>query len=93
MNREGRARWTMTLRLYRLPSTIHDEHVRPSHLDYDTETLQTILYSTRRQVMPSSLDYDTETLQTTLTIQDEHVRQSTMGYNTETLQNILYYTR
>ena len=37
----------------------------PSPLDYDTETLQTILYSTRRQLMPGQLEYDNETLQTT----------------------------
>ena len=43
----------MTLRLYRLPFTLCDFQVRPSTLNYDTETLQnTINYTMTGKAEP-----------------------------------------
>ena len=58
-------RWTMTLRLYRLPSTLNDEG-KDEPEDNDTVSLQNTIYSANWQVKPNLMDYDNKTLQTTL---------------------------
>ena len=42
-----------------------------SPLDFDTEILQTTLYTIVWQVSSSSLDYDSESLQTTLYLYED----------------------
>ena len=80
---------TMTLRLYRLPSALHDDRLSDPLLHWDSMDYPllytmtgnqspylywnstTTFYYTRWQIMPSPLDYDTDILQTTIYSHDD----------------------
>ena len=81
-----RALWTKTLRLYRLLH-LYMMKVRPSPLDYDTDTLQTTLYlhDDRNQ----SRWTRTLRLYRLLPLYTMKIKPSPLDYDTETLQTTL----
>ena len=82
----------MTLRLFRLPSTLNDDS-NQSPLDYDTETLQTTLYSTRLQVIRARWTMTLSIYRYPLLYMMTG-NQSPMDYDTEIkLKTTLYSTR